>query len=69
MGWETFCDGLKLYFETYKWKNTILDDFISCMQKGYDKTKGQTQPLDLNLWALDWLRTKGVNKIQANVES
>ena len=69
MGWDTFCDGLKLYFETYKWKNTILDDFISCMQKGYDETKGQTQPLDLNLWAVDWLRTKGVNKIQANFES
>ena len=36
MGWETFCNGLKLYFKAHAWKNTILDDFISCMQTGYD---------------------------------
>ena len=69
MGWETFCAGLKLYFKTYGWKNTVLDDFISCMQTGYNKSFGESQPMDLSQWAKEWLRTKGVNKIQANVSA
>lgn len=36
MGWETFTDGLKIYFNKYSWKNTELGDFIGALQDGYD---------------------------------
>lgn len=31
MGWETFTDGLKIYFDKYKWSNTELPDFIGSL--------------------------------------
>ena len=36
MGWDVFCAGLKIYFQRHKWGNTTLQDFISCMQTGYN---------------------------------
>ena len=38
MGWDTFCNGLKLYFKRHAWKNTTLIDFISALQDGYNST-------------------------------
>ena len=38
------------------------------MQTGYNKRKGQEQPLDLDAWSKDWLQTKGVNKMTAEVD-
>ena len=67
MDWDTFCVGLKIYFNRHKWQNTSLQDFILAMQEGYDEKK-PGQPLDLNQWSQQWLQTKGVNKIAAEVE-
>ena len=41
MDWDTFCAGIKIYFKKFKWGNTTLNDFITCMQQGYDALKGQ----------------------------
>lgn len=38
MGWETFCDGLKIYFSKHAWGNTTLEDFIGALQLGYDNS-------------------------------
>ena len=35
IGIETFIAGCKLYFAEYCWKNTVLDDFLRCMQQAY----------------------------------
>ena len=67
MDWDTFCVGLKIYFNRHKWSNTSLEDFIGCMQEGYNEKKPDT-PLDLTQWSQEWLQTKGVNKIAAEVE-
>lgn len=32
LGWETFTQGLKIYFGKYKWSNTTLPDFIGSIQ-------------------------------------
>ena len=64
MGWETFTQGLRIYFNKYKWGNTTLPDFISSIQQGYDDSKPY-EPLDLTQWARDWIQTKGANKIKA----
>lgn len=31
MGWETFSEGLKIYFKKFAWTNTTLHDFISSL--------------------------------------
>ena len=54
MDWDTFCAGLKIYFKRHKWGNTTLDDFIRCMQIGYDENK-PLEPLDLKQWSEDWI--------------
>lgn len=67
MGWETFCEGLKIYFKRHAWTNTTLPDFIGALQEGYDNSK-PTKPLDLHEWGRSWLQTKGSNKIKAEWE-
>lgn len=64
MSWETFTEGLKIYFDKYKWSNTELPDFINSLQQAHNaKNPEKEESLDLNKWAKDWLQTKGVNKI------
>ena len=38
MGWKSFCDGLKKYFEKYQYENTIGDDLWACLSTcaGFD---------------------------------
>ena len=67
MDWKTFCAGLKIYFQRFRWKNTSLEDFIGCLQIGYNENKPD-EPLDLNEWSRDWLQTKGANRIQAEFD-
>ena len=31
IGMETFLQGLRNYFQEFKWSNTTLDNFIQCM--------------------------------------
>lgn len=31
IGWETFTDGLKIYFNRHAWGNTKLTDFIGAI--------------------------------------
>lgn len=62
MGWETFSEGLKIYFKKFAWTNTTLHDFISSLQAGYNKNHPHGD-LNLDKWADQWLRTKGPNKI------
>lgn len=54
MGWETFCSGVKIYFQKHAWSNTSLEDFIGALQLGYDNAS-PTQPLNLTQWSKDWL--------------
>ena len=67
MDWETFCAGLRIYFKRHKWGNTYLEDFIRCMQIGYDENK-PLEPLDLTQFSREWLQTRGVNKMQVVAE-
>ena len=38
MGWESFCEGLKEYFEKYQYSNTVGDDLWTCLNAhaGFD---------------------------------
>jgi len=50
MGWDTFSEGLKIYFKKFAWTNTTLHDFISCLKAGYDKNHPEGN-LNLESWA------------------
>jgi aminopeptidase N len=50
MGWETFSEGLKIYFKKFAWTNTTLHDFISSLQAGYNQSHPQGD-LNLEKWA------------------
>ena len=56
--------GIKLYFEQYKFKNTTLENFISCLQEALDENE---QDFDLEKWVHSWLNKAGVNELQAIV--
>lgn len=64
IGWETMCNGLKIYFARHKWSNTTLPDFIGAIQEAVDASPAE-QKQDLHRWSKDWLQTKGSNKITA----
>ena len=67
MGWDTFSNGLKIYFQKFKWSNTSLTDFITSLQEGYNQSIPEGK-LDLNEWSNQWLRTKGPNTISYTYE-
>lgn len=50
MGWDTFSEGLKIYFKKHAWTNTTLNEFISCLKAGYDKNHPEGN-LNLESWA------------------
>ncbi len=58
IGEQNFQSGLRFYFKHFAYSNTRLDDFIS--------TLATAAQMDLRVWTSEWLRTKGVNSIQAN---
>ena len=58
MDWNTFCEGIKIYFDRHKWQNTVFDDFIVAMQEGYDKKNPDIEAekkLNLAEWGKQWL--------------
>jgi aminopeptidase N len=67
MGWETFCDGLKIYFKKFSWGNTCLEDFIGCLQQGFDQST-HANKFSLTEWGQQWLKTKGPNKVTYEYE-
>lgn len=50
IGWDTFSQGLHIYFKKHAWKNTELPDFIGALQEAYDKNY-PNEKLDLSEWA------------------
>ncbi|MCD9458371.1 aminopeptidase N [Marinibactrum halimedae] len=59
LGPDTFRQGLVNYFDTYAWKNTELTDFIGSLSQAANR--------DLSQWTDQWLKTSGVNALQAKV--
>ncbi len=60
LGRNIMKQGIKLYFEQYKFKNTTLENFISCLQEALDEND---QDFDLEKWVNSWLNKAGVNEL------
>ena len=63
IGDKYFSEGLKLYFQKYKWDNTTFDDFIGKM---VEVAGGQLS--DLGKLCQDWFKKAGLNEISLDME-
>ncbi len=59
VGEQAFYDGLRLYFDRYRFGNARLADLMACL--------AETSGRDLDDWSRRWLRTTGPNTITADV--
>ena len=69
-GYETYRNGLHDYFQKYSWKNTVLDDFVSCQAQAYSKSgdKSMGPDFDFEDWCQKWLNSSGINILEPVVE-
>jgi aminopeptidase N len=67
IGWETFTNGLKIYFQRHAWGNTVFKDFIGAIQDAI-KESNLEKKYDLFDWGKDWIQTKGSNRITQHYE-
>lgn len=61
VGQDAFLAGCRDYFARHAWGNTTLADFLAALER----TSGR----ELGPWADEWLRTTGVNSLEAVVEA
>ena len=59
IGEEKFRDGIRIYLKKYYEKNTVLDDFLSCMS--------DASGVDIISWSKKWLETTGVNTMKLHM--
>lgn len=57
LGPEKFRDGVRLYFKKHAGTNTERKDFVEAL--------AQASGMDLSSWTNEWLKSKGVNTVQA----
>lgn len=61
IGYETFSLATKIYFEKYQWKNTVLSDFLGCLDEANNKVEKKTPGIVVSNWAKTFLSTRGAN--------
>jgi aminopeptidase N len=70
IGDQNFSHGLKNYFETYKWSNTVFDDFINKMIHAINYNLGNEVESSVNLKDLThhWLKQAGLNEVELDMQ-
>jgi aminopeptidase N len=58
---ESFSNGLKQYFQTYAWDNTVTDDFLDQMVIAL----GDKNTFDLKTLCKEWIEKAGLNEVEA----
>ncbi|MFE9770152.1 aminopeptidase N [Streptomyces sp. NPDC005931] len=61
LGEKDFLDGINTHFTRHRFANATLTDFIDSLAAATDR--------DVHAWADAWLRTSGVDRLTASVES
>jgi len=59
IGEEKFRNGIRIYLKKFYEKNTVLDDFLSCMS--------EASGIDIISWSKKWLETTGVNTLRLDM--
>jgi len=60
IGDDNFKNGIRSYLKKFYEKNTVLDDFLSCMSDASGE--------DIISWSKQWLETTGVNTLKPNLK-
>ena len=61
IGNDTFSEATKIYFERHQWGNTILPDFLKCLDDANAKLPKKTAEIVPSKWAETFLNTRGAN--------
>ena len=66
LGFDTMKRGLHAYFDTHKWQNTTLPDFVGCMQTAWEQSGDTSLGPSFNIkkWCEEWLTTSGINILE-----
>jgi len=62
IGEKNFSNAMKTYFNKYEFGNTILQNFMDCMQENY-KPLSPAYPASLDEWQKQWIQTAGLNEL------
>ena len=65
IGRENFSNGLKSYFKTYQWTNTVFNDFINKMTEACGKDFG----FNLVDISESWLKKAGLNQLELRYQA
>lgn len=68
IGNDTFSEATKIYFERHQWGNTILPDFLKCLDDANDKLPKKTSEIVPSQWAETFLNTRGANVFEGKFE-
>ena len=66
LGEEQFFNGCKNYFQKFKWQNTELADFISCLSEQVQENQA-LENFDLHEFTNKWLKYSGCNNIECSL--
>ena len=71
LGENTMRQGIKTYFQNFKWSYATVKNFIDCMNHAYiqsgDKSLGQD--FTLTEWCSTWFSSSGINTLTPIVET
>jgi aminopeptidase N len=68
IGYEAFSEATKIYFEKFQWRNTVLGDFLGCLDEAYEKCPKKTENIVVSKWASTFLNTRGANVFSGAIE-
>lgn len=64
VGRKILCDAMQQYFTKFAYKNTMLKDFIECLETA--AAKEGKQDLKISEWADTWLTKSGANTLEVD---
>ena len=67
IGREAMSESCKIYFKKHEWGNTVLSDFLSALEEGCKSANVELE-VDLKQYCTEFLTTKGVNILSAQIE-
>lgn len=70
LGEDVVKKGLHVYFDKYQWQNTILSDFVGCLNDAYKESGNEKLGKDFDFleWCDEWLTTSGVNILEPELK-
>ena len=65
VGQKVMQEATSKYLNKYKYKNTVLNDYIDCMEEAYKNHHNDN--FNVRAWTDTWLKTKGLNILEPRI--